>query len=498
VIRTALLLFYIAVLVCYAPRNWFVSLCGAILLMAVVQHPDMPRNVAGIQGLNPWNVLLLSVVVSWLVHRSREGLVWDMPWHVTGMVVLYGAVVTVAFVRMIVDRRNLVDPPAFLISEHFINCLKWVVPGFILYDACRTRRRVMIASLVVLGVYLLLAIQVIRWMPLDYAMAGDALSNRASKIVQNEVGYNRVNMSMLLAGGSWALAAATLFFKDWRIKFGLLSCAAVVAFGQALTGGRTGYGTWAVIGVIFGVLRWRRALPAIPVVAALVLLTMPGVSERLLQGFGGRHGAIEVASNEYEITSGRNLIWPYVIEEIKKAPVLGYGRLAMNRLGVAQYLLEELGEDFPHPHNAYLEMLLDNGVVGLVLVMLFYVFVMWRSVVLFCNRSDAQSAAVGGMALALVLALLIAAVGSQTFYPREGAVGMWAAIGIMLRVSQERLRGRHTMPSGELHASERLRPPEILRPPVAARRRVAWSLTPAEVPRKRTGAVAFRYNRPAR
>ena len=43
---------------------------------------------------------------------------------------------------------------------------------------------------------------------------------------------------------------------------------------------------------------------------------------------------------------------------------------------------------------------------------------------------------------ALVLALLAAALGSQTFYPREGAIGMWAAMGIMLRVYEDRERAR--------------------------------------------------------
>jgi len=28
--------------------------------------------------------------------------------------------------------------------------------------------------------------------------------------------------------------------------------------------------------------------------------------------------------------------------------------------------------------------------------------------------------------------------GGETFYPREGAVGMWAAIGLLLRVAVER------------------------------------------------------------
>jgi hypothetical protein len=48
--------------------------------------------------------------------------------------------------------------------------------------------------------------------------------------------------------------------------------------------------------------------------------------------------------------------------------------------------------------------------------------------------------AAGGMTLALVGALLTAGFGSQTFYPREGSVGMWCAIGLLLRVERERSR----------------------------------------------------------
>ena len=440
-IRTTLLIVYVVVLAWYARRNWFVSLCGLLLLMAVVQHPDMPRNVAGIQGLNPWNVLLLSVVVNWLMQRRREGLTWDMPRGTVALLVLYGAFVTVAFLRMIGDRRHLEEfSIAFLVSEHFINCIKWVLPGLILYDACRTRERVMTALLVILAIYFLLAVQVIKWMPLSTALSGDELSYRASKILQNEIGFNRVNMSMLLAGASWATAAATLLFERKSIKFALLAAAVVVVLGQALTGGRTGYGVWALIGISFGFLRWRRMLLVVPVAAAIVFTFLPGVSERLLQGFGGRQGALEVEADEYTITSGRNLIWPYVIDEIKKAPVFGHGRLAMNRLGISQVLRDELDEDFGHPHNAYLEMLLDNGWVGLSLVLSFYLLVLQRSVVLFTSTADDVQVAVGGAALALVLALLIAGIGSQTFYPREGSVGMWAVIGLATRVHASRLR----------------------------------------------------------
>ena len=55
-----------------------------------------------------------------------------------------------------------------------------------------------------------------------------------------------------------------------------------------------------------------------------------------------------------------------------------------------------------------------------------------------------------------MLALLIAALGSQTFYPREGSVGMWCAIGLLFRVDRERARAlasqREQEPAGRAPA----------------------------------------------
>jgi O-antigen ligase len=142
----------------------------------------------------------------------------------------------------------------------------------------------------------------------------------------------------------------------------------------------------------------------------------------------------------YTITAGRTLIWPYVVAKIKEAPAFGYGREAMKRTGLADFLLHEMGEVFPHPHNAYLQWLLDNGLVGFLLVMPFYVLMIALSFSLFRDSRSPVFVAAGGAALALLLALLIGSMGSQTFYPREGAVGMWAAFGLMLRVTTERKR----------------------------------------------------------
>jgi O-antigen ligase len=438
-----LLSVYILALIVMTWRgSWFEATCGAILLMAFMQHPDMPKNIAGIQGLNPWNILILNIVLSWVMYRSAEGRIWDLPAYVTKLLVVYLLVILVGFVRLCLDSGSYDHfSIGYIFGEFFINTYKWIIPGMLLYDGCRTRGRICAGLVVITLFFFLLAVQVIRVMPLENVVSGDALQDRAGSVLSQEVGFHRVNLSMMLSGASWATLALVLLLRKKRWKLVLLGMAGSMALGQALTGGRMGYVTWGVVGVVLCLVRWRKLLPIIPLAVIVVITFIPAVKERMLFGIShDKYGAALSQADTYSMTSGRALIWPFVIEAIKQNPILGYGRQAMVRIGLATRLLDELGESFPHPHNAYLELLLDNGIIGFLGVIPFYLTILFHSISLLADRNSSLAAAVGGYSAALILALLVASFGAQTFYPREGAVGLWAAIGIMLRVHLERSR----------------------------------------------------------
>ncbi|MCX6880633.1 MAG: O-antigen ligase family protein [Verrucomicrobia bacterium] len=442
-IRITLLLLLVAFLSVYAWKNWFVSLCGAVLLIAVIRHPDFPQNIGGIQGANPWNVLILSIVLAWASRRGEEGYEWDLPPLVGWMLFACLVVVVVGVIRLLLNDYPSGYTNGSIISEFLVNTVKWVIPSLLLFDACRTRQRAIIALGVILGVYFLLALLVLRWMPLG-GMGGDAISGQGSKVCQNEIGYNRVTLSMMLAGASWAVLAAIPILKQNSHRFILLGVAGMIALGQALTGGRTGYVTWLAVGLLLAFLRWRRLLLVMPVALLVIGVSLPGVRERMLQGFGGKEGNFTTDTSTYEMTSGRDIAWPFVIGEIGKAPLLGYGRQAMVTTGTADRLMVEYHEEFPHPHQAYLELLLDNGIVGFLLVMPFFFYVARRSTTYLLVRNDPLVCAIGCTAFCLLLALMVGAFGGQTFYPREGAVGMWAAFGLLLRVHVQTLRAGET------------------------------------------------------
>ena len=447
-IRLSALAIYVIGAALYASKDWYKSLCALILLMAVVEHPDMPKTILGIQGLNPWNLLLMAVVAGWAAARSSEKLKWDLPAHISVMLALYLGVILVGFVRMMLNRDYLDESALSLTSEYLVNTLKWVIPGLLLYDGCRTRERFRLGMFCVLGVYVLLGVQVIRWMPLSAAVSGDALSERSLKILVNEVGYHRVNISAMLAGAAWAVFAGRALAENTRQGAAVLFASGLTLFGQALTGGRAGYVTFAGVGFVLCLLRWRKYLLLTPVAVVAILIVAPGVAERMLEGFTPETRSVPsriqqvqgsaAGADVYTITAGRNLIWPYVIDRIGDRPWIGYGRLAMVRTGLTHFLSTELDEGFSHPHNAYLEMLFDNGIVGFVLIMPFYGLLLLRSFTLFRDSRSPLFVAVGGATAAMILGLLIASLGSQTFYPREGWMGMWCLMFLMLRVWVQR------------------------------------------------------------
>ena len=460
-IRQICLALVISGLAALALRDWYKSLCGLILLVGIVEHPDMPKSIFGIQGLNPWNILLVVVLGAWLLNRGQEELEWDMPFAVQALLAIYLLIIGVGFFRLVMDMGGFVDyyesfdtePPSRIsvTSEFLINCVKWIVPGVLLFDGCRSLSRFKQGLFSLLGIYLLLGIQIIRWMPLDAVLTGGELSARSLKILINEVGFHRVNLSMMMAGGFWAMLCSYVMGENGVQRVMILTSALVVLFAQSLTAGRAGYATWAVIALFASLFKWRKLLLFIPILIITVTFFVSSVSERFLQGLAkpqSQEYTDDGVSVEYDIsledadlyviTAGRNIAWPLVIEKIGEAPLFGYGREGMKQTGTAQELIRYYGESFPHPHNAYLELVLDNGVIGAILVLLFYIVIVKYSLSLFMDSRSRLYRAGGGVCLFLVMAFMVAGVGSQTFYPREGAVGMWCAIGLMLRIHVKR------------------------------------------------------------
>lgn len=497
-LRLTLLTMFLTFLGIYAWKDWYKALCGLVALIAVVEHPDMPKTMLGIQGFSPWNILLAVIFMAWLKGRKEEKLQWDLPKGITQLLVIYMIFVVIAFVRLMSHENQLAildyyqaigsnDKPSFLgtFSEYIINCLKWVFPALMIYDGCRNKERVLWAAGALLIIYVFLGLQIVKWMPLGSINDGEYLKERALKVLSREIGFHRVNLSMMMSGGFWALIAFSMMVKNKKNAKWFFALALMVFLAQALTGGRTGYVTWAGIGFLMAIMRWKKYLAYGPVLVVILFAAVPAARERLMEGFTA--DSIDSHSSNleteephqdgqphwYTITSGRSIAWPYVLEKIEERPWVGYGRDSMKTAGVARFMWVQFHESFPHQHNLYLQWIMDNGILGFIPVMWLYLIFFKYSRTLFKDSRCDVYIGVGGIAFALLASLFIAGLGSQTFYPREGSVGMWVAIALMLRVYVQRQRcENHGIEINNENADEMLWKPSTDRPPRKKRKRL--------------------------
>lgn len=112
--------------------------------------------------------------------------------------------------------------------------------------------------------------------------------------------------------------------------------------------------------------RWWSLVPRIAVallLAAFLFLNFPLFQER----FFFRTDLSLIESVEYFDTAGRNVMWPVTFAHALEKPIIGWGP------GSARLLLGGVltGKDAAayHPHNEYLQVFHDLGILGLVLLL---------------------------------------------------------------------------------------------------------------------------------
>lgn len=442
-IRVAVLCLIVVVLAAYAWRNWFVSLCGLIVLTAFMGHPDMPRTLFGVQGLNLWNLLLFAILVPWYCERRQSGRRWDLPRGAKWLLLIYLSVVIVAYARAALDLGSFPSDAegaasrmtfAQLTGDHLINSIKFIIPGLLLFDGCRTRNRViagLICSLLMSVVY---AGIVVRTVPVGSLDETGRAEMRQRHRIGKQTGFHANSVAMVCAAGAWGLIAASTVWK-WRLKQVIVvGLALLVATGLILTRSRAGYAAVVCVGLLLALVLWRSLLVLVPVAVAIVIVAFPGVSQRVMAGVGVED--VSGGANDIDtITAGRVTdIWPPVLEQIAQSPVVGYGRMGILRTPAHDEVMIRMRQDRcpTHPHNAYLEILLDGGVVSAAPTLVMYVALLWVSIRL-CRVREALVRAVGASSLAAVSALLLMGMSGQTFFPKENSQMAWCLYGLALR-----------------------------------------------------------------
>lgn len=414
-----------------------------VVLMPLSRSHMFPHAMFGITGLNPVNLLLAGTLGACVLQNLGAGklrgfLPRPLVWLYLAPLIA-AAALGVRHVEDIVPgfyQYGLIlfhDTAGYLRDMLFKPLLLVVFALLVAAAAARSAQPAAFLVPACLSVWVMAAL-VLGFVALSGAGLGQLSASGARSFLSplgihaNDLGRLYVSAYALLLF-TWAAAAPGALRALLGASIGLVVVSLVLTFSRgALLG-------FMVVNVLF--LAWRRSgkvllLGALAALAA-PLLVPDAVFERLGTGFG--EGANAVSAGRIEG------LWLPLLPEFLRSPLFGHGLASIlwsEPMHVAAVdPTRVIGAT--HPHNAYLEALLDVGVLGLALLLAYYLHV-YRSLRALGADAALEPRLAGFFqgAAAGLAGLLAVAVFDSSLAPRAEQVYLWFAIGLMYGVRARR------------------------------------------------------------
>ena len=410
---------------------------GAILLVGLLPVSStslFPHAMMGVQGLNPINLLLGATLVAYLVRGRLEhpGALVPKPLMLLFILPIVAAAV--------MGTRHVDDIHPGFYEQLVINYTNWsgyirdglikpllIVLAAVLVGAAVAKARrpePYVAALAVGSV--LLALVMLGFVVVSGVRIGWLASPRARAFFDqigahaNELGRVFVSVYALLLFAWWET-------KVEKVKVALFLVLGIVTIGIVLTFSRNAFLGFFLVNGMF--LLWRfqaKKLGLAMLGAAVAAALAPGaVYRRLTYGFDS--GAADTAN---AVSAGRiDGIWLPLVPDALDSPLWGHG---LDSIMWSHAMLSGQTLFVGHPHNAYLQAVLDMGLIGLVLLVAYY-WTVWRGF-----RALGSNAYLSPMmrgffqgACAALVAFAVAGMTGGSLRPQPENVPLWITIGIM-------------------------------------------------------------------
>jgi len=405
-----------------------------VMLMPVSSSPLLPHSMLGIPGLNPLNLLLAGTLASCLLRGLSDGslrrfLPRPLLWLYVVPLLAAGAI-GAQHVGEIAPAFHAYDLIAFrdaagyvreMVAKPLSMVLFALLVGAAVSHSAQPERFLlpMVISILVIALGVLAFV----------ALSGVGLHQLASSDSREFLSV--LGMHANDQGRLYVLAYALLLFiwietKEPALRFALLASMALMVTALVLTFSRGAFAAFIIVNVLC--LFWRRSVKGLilfGLATAIALFALPGaVYDRVATGGGEGLDAV---------SAGRiDGLWLPLLPEVLRSPVYGSGLGSilwsepMRVGGGATVLLTT------HPHNAYLQALLDTGAVGLILLCAYFAHVWWKLRTL--SADPALQPALRGLfqgAAAGLLAFLASSITDGSLMPRPEQALLWFAIGMM-------------------------------------------------------------------
>jgi O-antigen ligase len=267
---------------------------------------------------------------------------------------------------------------------------------------------------------------------------GGQVEQRGSYLEGLGLHPNSFGMQLALAAGPLLFLAAGSIPVLFRWASG--AALALVSVGLVLTGSRGAAMAYIVIVLVW--LFWRRRFSDLLIAAVLAAVLAVAVPEkvwdRLTLGMDDAK-ATSVYNMDDPLTKGRLASWAQLAPDILISPVWGQGigSVAWNKATSSGRYHATLS------HNMYLDMLLDLGIIGF--LMLSYLFYRYASEFRALSKDTALSPIFNSFfagAWASFLGMLAMCTSNGVYMPQPEQVFLWFALGLAFAHWKSRSNGK--------------------------------------------------------
>lgn len=423
--------FYVAVSVVAAIAVFFDFRIGAVLLIMMLPYSAtnfMPHGILGVPGLNPLNIVIAATLASFIVRGGKLADLAPRPLLLLYMIpILVAGLIGMRHAHEIAPSFLELEAPPFTdalsyFRDMIIRPLLIPLVGLLFgAAAARSQKPERFFSAIMVSVWLI-ALLVIFFIAASGVRLG-MLASPSARRFYDEMGLHANDLGRL-----FAVAYAILLFVWWEtrrpvLKSWLFLTLGVAALAMVLSFSRGALFGFFVVNALFLVWKFNARLLGLAFAAgAIVALLAPEyLWDRITFGFD---------SDANTVTADRlEGIWLPMLPELWKSPIWGNG---VSSIMWAPPVLAGTMDPVGHPHNAFLEAFLDMGVIGLVLMLAFYLHA-WRGFRALGSNpyfSPEMRGFFQGATAGLVCFMVTGGAGSS-FRPEPEFAFLWLAIGLM-------------------------------------------------------------------
>jgi len=406
---------------------------GAVLLvlMLPVEGSNLfPHSVFGVVGLNPLNPVLAATFASYLMrgYGYKRLIPKPLVWLFVAPIVVAGLIgmphvgeIHPAFYEQ--ELIRFTDTLGYL-SQTLLKPLLTVFAAIMIGTAMA---RVKNAESFLIPV--IASVWVLSLMAIGYVVA-EGVSLGALALTTSRAFFSGLGMHANDLGRLYAVAYALLLFtwgetKDLRLKTVLVFTMGILTIALVLTFSRGAMVGWVLVNALFLVWKFNAKTIGLALLAGGAgLLLMPGaVVSRMSLGLVG-------GADVNEFSAGRmDEIWIPLFPELFKSPIWGNG---LDSTMWAKALWAEMMLPVTHPHNAYMQAVLDMGLLGMGLLLAYFwhVYRTCRDLGSNANLSPTMRGFYQG-AVAGLLCFIVTGFAGSSLRPTPEFAFLWIAIGMM-------------------------------------------------------------------